>query len=179
MTFLAQAQTSYQSTNNHQSESPVLPLDAFSGEMQSPILQPAAPLSPPPPPPPIQSQEIPTQGDPSQSGPIRRAIRLHKMNRNIFTVKVAWDEWKVGINGNPSIKSLISAHGASAWRNFPCTKEKNSEAQWFGRRKALIMAIEAKMPGMSETDAVAFFEGKRGDRSLDSLQKRLKRGETM
>jgi hypothetical protein len=107
--------------------------------------------------------------------------RQYRMNRQITTVKVAWEEWKVGIHGNPSIESLISAHGERKWRMFPILKERNSEAQWFRRRKSLIKAIKDKISaeGISAAAAVDLFEEKRGSKSLDYMQKRLVKGENL
>jgi len=58
---------------------------------------------------------------------------------------------------------------------FPCQLERNRESQWFGRRKALINAIEERINSeeISELASIDYFEERRGDKSLDSLQKKL------
>jgi hypothetical protein len=99
------------------------------------------------------------------------------MNRDIITVKLAWEEWNVGIQGNPSIKSLVLMY-KHKWRQLPCKKERNTEGQFFRRRKFLMGAIEAKIAeGMSDEAAVAHFEEKRGRKTLDALQKALMKEE--
>jgi hypothetical protein len=86
------------------------------------------------------------------------------MNRDIITVKLAWEEWNVGIQGNPSIKSLVLMY-KHKWRQLPCKKERNIEGQFFRRRKIA--------EGMSYEAAVAHFEEKRGRKPLEALQKAL------
>jgi hypothetical protein len=128
---------------------------------------------------PLQPQHGPPLQREGGRGGSSSVVALHRMNRGIGTVKVAWEEWKVGIQGNPSIESLTLAH-KKKWRMFPCPLERNTESKWYSRRKVLITAIEKRIEekGISVIEAVEYFEDKRGSRSLDSIQKRLAKGET-
>jgi hypothetical protein len=105
---------------------------------------------------------------------IRKKIRTYKMNRNIKTVALAWDEYKIGLQGDPPVESLVLAYKAK-WRKYPCPIESNTEAVFFKRRLKLFRAIAAVMTeeGISEAAAVNRFEKRRGNSTLDALQKSL------
>ncbi len=85
------------------------------------------------------------------------------MNRQIQTVAIAWKEYKIGINGFPSIESLVLAK--IKWRKYHTSRETNTEAKFFSRRMKLIRAINARVGSEDCTaaDAVKYFEEMRGD----------------
>ena len=123
------------------------------------------------------AQQAPLQRSGRRSGGQASTVRLYKMNRSLFTVKSVWEEWKVGIYGNPSIESLVQLHKLK-WRKWPSLIERNTEGKFFLRRRALIEAIDARIieKGISEIEAIAYFEEKRIARSLDYIQKKLLAG---
>ncbi|KAL3899190.1 MAG: hypothetical protein SGCHY_002216 [Lobulomycetales sp.] len=100
--------------------------------------------------------------------------RIIRMNRSIRTLPHAWEEYKYGINGRPSIESL-DAETKNKWRKYTSAKDTNTESKYYGRRMKLIRAIQrmAEEENISEETAVARFEEKRGTGTLDKLQKSL------
>jgi hypothetical protein len=59
------------------------------------------------------------------------------MSRTIQTIPELWQEWTIGLHGQPSIKKLDELYG-SRWRIGP---GKASERQFYSRRKTLITEI--------------------------------------
>ena len=71
----------------------------------------------------------------------------YRMSRTIQTIPELWQEWTVGLQGQPSIEKLDELHGSS-WRSGPAAA---SERQFYSRRKTLIteirrLAIAIKAP---------------------------------
>jgi hypothetical protein len=62
---------------------------------------------------------------------------LYRMSRTLQTIPELWQEWTVGLQGQPSIEALDELHG-SGWRSGPAAA---SERQFYSRRKALITEI--------------------------------------
>jgi hypothetical protein len=60
------------------------------------------------------------------------------MSRTIQTIPELWQEWIVGLYGQPSIEKLDELYG-SRWRTGP---GKASERQFYSRRKTLITEIK-------------------------------------
>ncbi|KAF7125749.1 hypothetical protein CNMCM5793_002042 [Aspergillus hiratsukae] len=61
----------------------------------------------------------------------------YHMSRTIQTIPDLWQEWTVGLKGQPSIERLDDLYG-SGWRSGP---EKSAERQFYSRRKTLITEI--------------------------------------
>lgn len=62
----------------------------------------------------------------------------YHMSRTIQTIPELWQEWTVGLQGQPSIERLDKLHGSS-WRSGPTAA---SERQFYSRRKTLITEIQ-------------------------------------
>lgn len=62
----------------------------------------------------------------------------YSMSRAVHTIPELWQEWTVGLDGQPSIKRLDELYG-SRWRSGP---SKASERQFYSRRKTLIVEIK-------------------------------------
>ncbi|KAF2860004.1 hypothetical protein K470DRAFT_264837 [Piedraia hortae CBS 480.64] len=90
----------------------------------------------------------------------------HAQDRSIATVPDLWQEWTVGLNGNPSVQSLEASLGAS-WRN------KESDRSYYFRRKRIIDEIirrASKGPAGSILEEVNGLEKFRADNKF-SLNK--------
>jgi hypothetical protein len=61
----------------------------------------------------------------------------YHMSRTIQTIPELWQEWTVGLQGQPSIERLDEQYGSS-WRSGPTAA---SERQFYSRRKTLITEI--------------------------------------
>jgi hypothetical protein len=61
----------------------------------------------------------------------------YRMSRTLQTIPELWQEWTVGLQGQPSIERLDKLYGAS-WRSGPTAA---SERQFYSRRKTLITEI--------------------------------------
>jgi hypothetical protein len=61
----------------------------------------------------------------------------YSMSRIVHTIPELWQEWTVGLQGQPSIERLDELYG-SRWRSGP---GKASERQFYSRRKTLITEI--------------------------------------
>ena len=73
----------------------------------------------------------------------------YKQYRNLTTIRDIWNEYKVGINGNPSVESLDSTYGPQ-WRG------KGVDRTFYYRRKKIYSVVESLVShGMSEEEAVA------------------------
>jgi hypothetical protein len=62
----------------------------------------------------------------------------YSMSRAVHTIPELWQEWTVGLQGQPSIERLDELYG-SRWRTGP---GKASERQFYSRRKTLITEIK-------------------------------------
>ena len=61
----------------------------------------------------------------------------YRMSRTIQTIPELWQEWTIGLQGQPSIERLDELYGSS-WRSGP---RAASERQFYSRRKTLITEI--------------------------------------
>lgn len=61
----------------------------------------------------------------------------YHMSRTIQTIPELWQEWTIGLQGQPSIEKLDRLYGSS-WRSGPTAA---SERQFYSRRKTLITEI--------------------------------------
>jgi Transcriptional activator of glycolytic enzymes len=61
----------------------------------------------------------------------------YRMSRTVQTIPELWQEWTVGLQGQPSIERLDELYG-SRWRSGPASV---SERQFYSRRKTLITEI--------------------------------------
>jgi Transcriptional activator of glycolytic enzymes len=65
------------------------------------------------------------------------SVPEYSMSRTIQTIPELWQEWTMGLHGQPSIERLDELYG-SRWRTGP---GKASERQFYSRRKTLITEI--------------------------------------
>jgi hypothetical protein len=92
------------------------------------------------------------------------------MNRTLNTVLDVWQEYVEGINGGPSVQ-VLETQWKGVWRH-----KNNTESQFLSRRKHIYTYIEKKLAvGVTLDVAVKELEEIRGSRSLDYLQKELKK----
>jgi len=83
------------------------------------------------------------------AGATPTGLGQYSMSRAVHTIPELWQEWTVGLHGQPSIERLDELYG-SRWRSGP---GKASERQFYSRRKTLITeikrlaAIQAMAPG--------------------------------
>ena len=61
----------------------------------------------------------------------------YRMSRTLRTIPELWQEWTIGLQGQPSIERLDELYGSS-WRSGPAVA---SERQFYSRRKTLITEI--------------------------------------
>jgi hypothetical protein len=61
----------------------------------------------------------------------------HRMSRTVQTIPELWQEWTLGLGGQPSIEKLDELYG-SGWRSGPSGA---AERQFYSRRKSLITEI--------------------------------------
>jgi hypothetical protein len=104
----------------------------------------------------------------------------YRMSRTIQTIPELWQEWTVGLQGQPSIESLDELYGSS-WRSGPAAA---SERQFYSRRKTLIaeirrLAAAIKAPPDKEAYSVVVLrledERKRAGMLLSKVIDALKR----
>ena len=75
-------------------------------------------------------------------------LPVYKQYRNLTTIKEIWAEYKVGINGNPSVQSLDSNYG-SKWR------ANIVEQKYYSQRKKIYSLVENLVShGLSDDEAV-------------------------
>ena len=75
-------------------------------------------------------------------------VPVYRQYRNLSSVREIWNEYKVGINGYPSVESLDANYG-SRWRSNP------DDRTFYYRRKKIYTAIETLVShGMSDGEAV-------------------------
>ena len=93
----------------------------------------------------------------------------YKMSRTLINVPEVWQEYKYGLNGQPSLESLNTKYGKK-WRNT------NTESTHYCARNKIIQNILTNMEqGMTEQEAVNQLENYRLDKNLTiyQLQKNL------
>ena len=117
---------------------------------------------------PVQNHppDMPSSEEPSESP------SSYRMSRTIQTVRELWEEWHVGIHGNPSIQSLEDSYGCR-WRS------DNKERVFFSRRKVIIDWIQARVSkGVLLADAIDEIEliRRNSRRTLYQLQELVKKG---
>jgi Transcriptional activator of glycolytic enzymes len=61
----------------------------------------------------------------------------YRMSRTVQTIPELWQEWTLGLGGQPSIEKLDELYG-SGWRSGPSGA---AERQFYSRRKSLITEI--------------------------------------
>jgi hypothetical protein len=66
-------------------------------------------------------------------------LQQYRMSRTIQTIPELWQEWTVGLQGQPSIERLDELY-SSSWRSGPVAAA--SERQFYSRRKTLITEIQ-------------------------------------
>ena len=93
-----------------------------------------------------------------------------KLMRNLTTVNQVWQEYKYGINGSPSVESVVTRYGTN-WR------KSRTEWVYYSKRKKIYGHItQALKKGKSEDEAVNELEAVRVTQgwSLAKLQDNLK-----
>ena len=104
----------------------------------------------------------------------------YRMSRTIQTIPELWQEWTIGLQGQPSIERLDELYGSS-WRSGPAAA---SERQFYSRRKTLIteirrLAAAIKAPPDKEAYNIVVLrledERKRAGMSLSKAIDALKR----
>jgi hypothetical protein len=104
----------------------------------------------------------------------------HRMARTIQTIPELWQEWTVGLQGQPSIERLDELYG-SGWRSGPAAA---SERQFYSRRKTLITEIRRLAAAIRDPPDKAAYnavvlrledERKRARASLSKVINTLKR----
>ncbi|KAE8964038.1 hypothetical protein PR001_g29185 [Phytophthora rubi] len=114
---------------------------------------------------------------PSQSATQSPASRptlpaTYKMVRALKTVHQVWQEWAVGIHGDPAVRDLEEQHNSS-WRNTA------AEKRFFFRRKRIIDRVIsiAQQENVSHEQAVCILEATRAqaDLTLNALTESLTR----
>ena len=78
----------------------------------------------------------------------RRNIPGYNLLRNITTVKELWQEFKYGVNGNPSVESLVEQYG-TGW-----IKTEFEQAYFNGRKKIYHFMLSSIANGTAEGDVV-------------------------
>ncbi|KAH8892965.1 hypothetical protein GQ53DRAFT_805827 [Thozetella sp. PMI_491] len=76
------------------------------------------------------------QAIPSQLAEVSRDPPRYYMSRTVSTVEGLWNEWMVGLPGQPSISSLDQQWG-NRWR-----AKNQAEIQWYSLRKEVILEIQ-------------------------------------
>ena len=80
------------------------------------------------------------------------AINVYKQYRNLTTVNQVWEEFTVGINGNPSVLRLEELYGWNWRRNF-------TDQNWFYRTRNIYDLVnELRQRGVTDTVAVNVLE---------------------
>ena len=93
-------------------------------------------------------------------------VTEYKLLRNLTTVYEVWNEYKYGLNGNPSVESILHQNQTE----WPVT---NNERKYYNLRKRIYdYILNAAHNGMSEADAVIKLEKLRVENkwSLRTLQ---------
>ena len=72
------------------------------------------------------------------AGATPTGLGQYSMSRTVHTIPELWQEWTVGLQGQPSIERLDELYGAR-WRSGP---GKASERQFYSRPKTLITEIK-------------------------------------
>jgi len=111
---------------------------------------------------PQQPITIPQLPPPPTTPPIAPPPSLHRMSRELRTVRQLWDEWFTGLNGRPSIDQLNKEWG-SRWRT------DSKEMNFYSRRKVIIDEIFQRTVAGNWQAAVAEVESLRAGASLDKL----------
>jgi hypothetical protein len=117
-----------------------------------------------------RGQATATSSQPQRPNPMGRT----KMKRDIsMTVENLWEEWTIGLDGNPSIRDL-EVSTRKKWRSGDKTENK-----YFERRKVIIDAVQALINGgTEEASAVSTIEERRGTMTLNQFYKELQRTRT-
>ncbi len=104
----------------------------------------------------------------------------YRMSRTVQTIPELWQEWTVGLQGQPSIERLDELYGSS-WRSGSAAA---SERQFYSRRKTLIteirrLAVAMQAPPNAETYNTVVLqledERRRAKASLSKVIDTLKR----
>ena len=89
---------------------------------------------------------------------------IYTLARNLTTVKEIWEEYTIGINGNPSVESLSRIYGAR-WR------KSATESSYYYHRSKIYKWITSKIQnGTSGDEAIAELENRRVSNRWSVLQ---------
>ena len=100
---------------------------------------------------------IPSLTTDSSTGKLQPVKTVYVLLQNLTTVYEVWQEYKYGINGNPSVEKLVQDNSVG-W-----LKSSNERHYYYGRKKIYDYIRTAMMAGISEEDAVKKLENLRLD----------------
>lgn len=129
------------------------------------------PLQMPPPRPPSHLPPSPG-GAPAPLGPVALIPPQHCMSRAVRSIRALWQEWNVGVDGGPAIRTLDAQWGPS-WRS-----KRHKETQWYSLRQEVMREIahRAQSQRIAEEAAMCQLEQEQqqSQRSLDAFCKHLR-----
>ena len=111
-----------------------------------------------------------TKNDGSNTGPVETENNnFYKQDRKLVTVQQVWDEYVLGIDGGPSIKSLEAKYKGK-WR-----KSSADKCFYLARTKIYNLTSELIASGKTPTESVEMLESIRLARkwSLNALQRNI------
>ena len=111
---------------------------------------------------------VPVIIDNPESGKLEFEKPIYRLARNLTTVPQVWNEYKYGIDGHPSVESIVQKH-AQNWLHF------KGDGAFYRARKKIYDYIENEMNNKTEEEAVRLLEEKRvaNGWSLSMLQTEL------
>ena len=86
------------------------------------------------------------------TGKLKVSEPIYNLLRNLKTVNTVWQEYKYGINGNPSVESIVSEHGTK-W-----LKSKANQVLYYRRKKIYDFIQSAIANGSTEAAVVKELE---------------------
>lgn len=140
-----------------QGQVPITTVSYFGTGPPDPAAPPAAALAPEPAP------------APAPASPTERSLPVVTALPRVYTVVDVWQEWTVGLEGQPAFRELGERWG-TRWRPGNAVKVQ------FCRRKVILDEIRARIiRGRTEEEAVAELELLRAGRGLNQLVEELRR----
>jgi Centromere DNA-binding protein complex CBF3 subunit, domain 2/Transcriptional activator of glycolytic enzymes len=116
----------------------------------------------------------PTASSPSSAGLSPAEPPRYTMCRSVKSVERLWQEWTVGLNGQPSVSALDSRWG-SRWRSG-----RQRELQWYSLRLEVIREIRRRAKAQRSSEEQAMWslhvQQQQMGCSLDRLCKQLRAG---
>ena len=116
----------------------------------------------------VPEQDLPSQPSASSATPVMSALGSlprYQMSRTISSVRELWQEWEIGLQGQPSVRDLESRYHAK-WRSSA------AERKFFQRRRRILAYIEDQL---HEREALHGEEGRRSEVVVAALDERCAR----